>query len=78
MQTVGLTELRRKFSALVRRAGAGERIGITRRGKLVALITSPESTIPVTQAFADIEGIRKRGKPLKGGRIKHLIEEGRR
>ncbi len=78
MQTVSLSELRRKFSALVKRASAGERIGITRRGKLVALIIPPESRMAITQVFADIEEIRKRIAPLKGITIKQLIEEGRR
>jgi hypothetical protein len=32
----------------------------------------------VAEAFADIDKIRKRGKPLKGITIKDLIEEGRR
>jgi antitoxin (DNA-binding transcriptional repressor) of toxin-antitoxin stability system len=62
----------------VKRAGAGEQIGITRRARLVALIIPPESAMTVTQAFADIEEIRKRGKPLQGVTIKQLILEGRR
>jgi hypothetical protein len=32
----------------------------------------------VSQAFADIDEIRKHVKPLKGITIKNLIEEGRR
>ena len=38
MRTVGLFEAKQKLSELVERAGEGERIGITRRGKLAALI----------------------------------------
>jgi Antitoxin Phd_YefM, type II toxin-antitoxin system len=34
MRTVGLFEAKQKLSELVERAGKGERIGITRRGKL--------------------------------------------
>jgi prevent-host-death family protein len=78
MKTVGIFEARQKFSELVRRANTGERIGITRRGKLLALIVPPGSTMAVAEAFADIDEIRKRGKPLKGLTIKNLIEEGRR
>jgi prevent-host-death family protein len=38
MRTVGLFEAKQKLSELVERAREGERIGITRRGKLAALI----------------------------------------
>jgi prevent-host-death family protein len=37
---VGLFEAKQKLSELVERAAAGERIGITRRGKLAAIIVS--------------------------------------
>ena len=40
MRTVGLFEAKQKLSELVERASAGERIGITRRGKLAAVIVS--------------------------------------
>jgi prevent-host-death family protein len=78
LKTVGISEARQKFSELVRRAKTGERIGITRRGKLLALIVPPGSTMTVAEAFAEIDEIRKRGKPLMGNTIKDLIEEGRR
>jgi prevent-host-death family protein len=38
MRKVGMAELRRKWSKLVERARRGETIGITKRGKLVAVI----------------------------------------
>ena len=78
MRTVGLYEARQKFSELVKRASAGERIGITRRGKLVVFLEPPPSMTALAQAFASIEKIRKHAKPLKGITIKDLIEEGRR
>ena len=47
MRTVGLFEAKQKLSELVDRAREGERIGITRRGKLAAVLTSapPETSL---------------------------------
>jgi prevent-host-death family protein len=79
MRTIGLFEAKQKLSELVERAGQGEQIGITRRGKLAALLVPARSGIGLKEAFADIERIRKRSKPLpKGMTIKDLVEEGRR
>ncbi|MGA2020346.1 MAG: type II toxin-antitoxin system prevent-host-death family antitoxin [Candidatus Sulfotelmatobacter sp.] len=80
MRTVGLFEAKQKLSELVERAGEGEQIGITRRGKLAAiLVPARGNDVGLKKAFADIERIRKRAKPLpRGMTIKHLIEEGRR
>ena len=79
MQTVGLFEAKQKLSELVERASAGERIGITRRGKLAAIISPVQEKVDVKKVFADIERIRHRAKPLpKGMTVKDLIEEGRR
>jgi prevent-host-death family protein len=79
MKTVGLFEAKQKLSDLVERASEGEQIGITRRGKLAALIIPARSNVSLKEAFADIERIRLRAKPLpKGMTIKDLIEEGRR
>jgi prevent-host-death family protein len=79
MRTVGLFEAKQKLSELVERASEGERIGITRRGKLAAVIAPAQDAIDLKQVFADIEQIRKRAKPLpKGMTVKDLIEEGRR
>jgi prevent-host-death family protein len=80
MRTIGLFEAKQKLSELVERAGEGEQIGITRRGKLAAmLVPAREDKVSLKDVFADIERIRKRSKPLpKGMTIKDLIEEGRR
>jgi prevent-host-death family protein len=79
MRTIGLFEAKQKLSELVERASEGEKIGITRRGKLAAIIVPARSTVSLEEAFADIERIRRRAKPLpKGMTIKDLIEEGRR
>jgi prevent-host-death family protein len=79
MRTVGLFEAKQKLSELVERASEGEQIGITRRGKLAAIIAPVRNDdVSLKEAFASIERIRKRAKPLpKGITIKHLIEEGR-
>jgi prevent-host-death family protein len=79
MRTVGLFEAKQKLSELVERASEGEQIGITKRGKLTALIVPARKEVNLKEIFDDIERIRKRAKPLpKGMTIKSLIEEGRR
>jgi prevent-host-death family protein len=79
MRTVGLFEAKQKLSELVERASKGEQIGITRRGKLSAVIAPARENISLKEVFADIERIRLRAKPLpKSVTVKDLIEEGRR
>jgi len=79
MRTVGLFEAKQKLSELVERASEGERIGITRRGKLAAVIAPAHADTSVQEAFAEIDRIRRGLKPLpKGTTLKDLIEEGRR
>lgn len=77
MRKVGLFEAKQKLSELVERAEHGERIGITRRGKLVAVIASPRSEPDLERVFEEIEKIRKHARLPKGVTIKSLIEEGR-
>ena len=78
MKTIGLFEAKQKLSDLVARASEGEQIGITRRGKLAAILVPARKDVSLKEAFADIERIRMRAKPLpKGVTIKDLIEEGR-
>jgi prevent-host-death family protein len=50
MLTVGLTEAKRRFEELVERAGQGERIRITRYGKLKAEITPSQANRRGTSA----------------------------
>jgi len=79
MRTIGLFEAKQKLSELVERASEGEQIGITKRGKLAAMIVPARNDADLKEAFAAIERIRMRAKPLpKGMTIKDLIEEGRR
>jgi prevent-host-death family protein len=77
MRTVGLFEAKQKLSELVERAGKGERIGITRRGKLTALIVPPQPERSLKEIFAGMEEIRKRSKKPRYITAKSLIEEGR-
>ena len=67
MRTVGLFEAKQKLSELVERASAGEQIGITRRGKLAAIIVPAQVDGSLKEAFAGIERIRLRAKPLPKG-----------
>jgi prevent-host-death family protein len=78
MRSVGLFEAKQKLSELVECARGGEQIGITRRGKLTALIVPAHGEENIAQIFADIEKIRQRAKPLGKLTVKDLIEEGRR
>jgi prevent-host-death family protein len=77
MRTVGLFEAKQKLSELVERAGEGERIGITRRGKLAVLIVPAPPEMELNGVFDEIERIRKSAKPHRGVSAKDMIEEGR-
>ncbi len=77
MRTVGLFEAKQKLSEIVQRAAEGERIGITRRGKLAAMIVPVRSASNLEKIFNEMEEIRKRVKRQKGFSAKSLIEEGR-
>ncbi len=77
MQKIGLFQAKNRLSELVDRAAQGEKIGITRRGKLTAVIVPPRPKVGLEEVFADIEGIRKRAKFPPGLTVAELIEEGR-
>jgi len=77
MRTVGLFEAKQKLSELVERAGEGEKIGITRRGKLAAVLVPPAPDASLRDIFEDVEKIRKRAKVGRGVNVRDLIEEGR-
>jgi len=74
---VGLFEAKQKLSELVERAGEGERIGITRRGKLAALIVPAHPETNLERIFEGIDQIRKRAKQHPGVSTKDMVEEGR-
>lgn len=79
MRKVGLFEAKQKLSELVTRASQGERIGITRRGKLAAVMGPAQGheVADLREVFAKMDEIRKRAKKVPGVTIKSLIEEGR-
>jgi len=77
MRRVGLFEAKQKLSELVERARDGERIGITRRGELAAVLVPAAPETSFKDIFVDIEKIRKRAKLTRGANVKDLIEEGR-
>jgi prevent-host-death family protein len=77
MREIGLFEAKQKLSELVERAGRGERIGITRRGKLTAVIGPAQADTDLDELFEGMEKIRRRAKSLRGATLKDLIEEGR-
>ena len=78
MRTVGIFEAKQKLSELVERASRGERIRITRRGKVAAEIVPAQEQVDLKEVFARMDEIRKRSKKPKGVSVKSLIEEGRR
>ena len=77
MRTVGLFEAKQKLSELVERAREGEKIGITRRGELAAVLVPAAPETSLKDIFDDIEKIRKRAKLGRGVSVRELIEEGR-
>jgi len=78
MRTVGIFEAKQKLSELVERASRGERIRITRRGKVAAEIGPAEKEVDLKEVFARMDEIRKRSKKPKSVSVKSLIEEGRK
>lgn len=77
MQKVGLFQAKNRLSELVNRAAQGEEIGITRRGKLAAVIVPARPKVSLKEVFDDIEGIRRRAKLPAGVTVAELIREGR-
>lgn len=78
MRNVGLFEAKQKLSELVEQASQGERIGITRRGKLAAIIVPAQGSPNLKTVFEGIEQIRRQVNRTKRFTIKELIAEGRR
>ena len=77
MRTLGLFQAKQKLSEIVERASEGERIGITRRGKLAAIVVPARSETDLAALFETADQIRKRVRPTKGFKVKDVIEEGR-
>lgn len=77
MRKIGLFQAKNRLSELVDRATRGEEIGITRRGKLAAVLVPPRPKVSLREIFDDIERIRKRTKLPPGMSVDELIDEGR-
>jgi prevent-host-death family protein len=77
MRTLGLFEAKQKLSEIVECATEGESIGITRRGKLAAIVVPARLEISIEEIFRDIEAVRKRARHMAKINIKDLIDEGR-
>ncbi|MFB3920371.1 MAG: type II toxin-antitoxin system Phd/YefM family antitoxin [Terriglobia bacterium] len=77
MHKMGLFQAKNRLSELVERAERGEEIGITRRGKLAAVIVPARPKVSIREIFEDIENLRKRARLPKGVTVDELIEEGR-
>ena len=77
--SLGTFEAKNKLSSLVDLASKGSRIWITKRGRRVALLSSGvhETANSGDDLVAVFRSIRSRTKPLKGLKLKALIEEGR-
>jgi prevent-host-death family protein len=74
MRTVGLFEAKQKLSELVERVGKGEGIGITRRGKLTALIIPPQPEFGLKESFDEFEKVRRKIRLPKSVTIKSMGE----
>jgi prevent-host-death family protein len=78
VRTIGLFEAKQKLSEIVERAAEGERIGITRRGKLAAVLGPARPLANLEEILNQMEEIRKQVKRPRGFSVKSLIEEGRK
>jgi prevent-host-death family protein len=78
MKEVGLFEAKQKFSEIVERAAKGERIGITRRGRLAAVVGPAENEIDIDAIFASMDRIREKSKKPKNVSIQELRDAGRK
>lgn len=80
MREVGAFEAKAKLGQLLDRVEAGEEVIITRRGKAVARLTSPEPSFDPQRAEGAAARIRarRRGVTLGGLAIKDLVNQGRR
>jgi antitoxin (DNA-binding transcriptional repressor) of toxin-antitoxin stability system len=70
METIGVRELQQHASAALRRVGAGETLGVTDRGRLVAVLSPPTPATglqglidagrlhPATRAVSDLPAPR--------------------
>jgi len=80
MRQIGAFEAKNTLGSLLDDVERGEEITITRRGKPVAMLVSPEGVANRAQAHAAVEEIKalRRGITLgEGLTLRDLIDEGR-
>lgn len=79
MREIGAFEAKNKFGQLLDWIEAGDEVAITRRGKVVARLTRPESAINPEAAVSAAARIRARRNAIKLGglSLKELVSEGR-
>lgn len=79
MREIGAFEAKSKLGQLLDWVEAGEEVVITRRGKVVARMTSPDQVFDRERAQGAAARIRarRRGVTLGGLAIRDLINEGR-
>jgi prevent-host-death family protein len=78
LRTFTIPEAKKKFAEIVDHASQGERIALTKEGKVVAVIGPPEKeATDLREIFKEMEKIRKRAKKVPGVTVSSLIEEGR-
>ena len=80
MSTIALFDAKNRLSELIDRVQAGETFSITRRGKVVATLGSPQ-TVQASQAALDaVEAVRSSRQGVSLGRLssRGLMAEGRR
>ena len=80
MHDIALFEAKNRLSELLDRVEAGEEIGITRRGKVVACLVPPARSKVDAQARKGIAALRaaRTGVSLGALSSRTLIREGRR
>lgn len=75
MKTVGAFEAKTHLSALLDDVSRGERVTITKHGRVVAMLVPPEARHKPSDAAAKLLELRA-GKKLNG-ELRELIDEGR-
>lgn len=79
MISVGSYEAKTHLPRLLHQVEKGEKVSISRRGKVVALLVpAPKGRLSVEGSIQRLKALRKGVTLGKGLSIKKLIEEGRR
>ena len=69
MKTIGVRELQQHASAALRRVERGETIGVTDRGRLVAVLSAPSAATGAAAlvAWSRVIGAPSSARPLRAG-----------